>query len=133
MTIKLKEYMPYYYDINNNTVVVTEEDPTFATLNTLYIPESLAAGVYVVTVCFAWSMPDVNDSSLVVLKSTPQLTDEIVQQSEPKDLEDRVLRTVAHPIEYAGGPITWTLEASTTESSFDMTVYYSSIEFERKK
>ena len=128
--VAFREYLPYHKSPIAAPLVVTDDDPTFTTMNTLVITENLPAGEYVLTICWEWWMADVNDSAM--FKIIPPLTLGTVYQHEPKDASEVIVRTAAQPLTYAGGPVTITTEASKTAGADDLHINWSTIEFERK-
>jgi len=121
---------PYHSNIVSTPVLITSEEPTFTTINTLIITDNLPAGTYVLTGNYEWSMPDVNDSAIFRIISPLTLGTEYKQ--EPKDASDLQLRSVNSQFEWSGGPITFTFEGSITVGATILTIGFSQLIFERK-
>ena len=128
--VQFRTYLPYHKVRVDTPIVVTADTPTYTQMAQLVITDNLPAGEYVVSISWEWSMPDVNDSALFRVIS-PILQDTIYRH-EPNDANEKAFRTASIPLTYAGGPITFTTEASKTTGAADLTIGLSSIEFERK-
>jgi hypothetical protein len=128
--VNFRDYLPYFKSPIAAPLTVTDDTPTFTTMNTLVIADNIPAGEYVLTICWEWWMPDVNDSAL--FKIIPPLTTGTVYQHEPKDAGEVTIRTASQPITYSGGAITILTQASKTVGASDLHINWSTIEFERK-
>ena len=128
--VAFRTHYPYNKNVVPVPIVITDDTPTFTLLNEFIITDNLPAGEYILIVSYEWFMPDTNDSALYRILSP--LTVGTIYNHEPKDASEVLFRTSASPFTWAGGPITFRLEASTTVGANDLTVNWSSIEFERK-
>lgn len=128
--IVFRDYLPYHKNVVATPVVITDDTPTWTTINQLVISDTLPAGEYVITLNWTWQMADVNDSAYFRLVSP--LTSGQTHIYEPRDANDVSVRTAATPVTHAGGAVTLTFEGSKTVGAQDLTIDESSIEFERK-
>ena len=128
--VAFRSYLPYHKNGVVAPVLITDDSPVFTSINTLVIASSLPAGEYVLNAGWEWWIEDVNDSALFRVASS--ITQGTIYSLEPKDQSDLRFDSASAPFTFAGGPITFDLQASKTDGAQNLTVNWSSIEFERK-
>ena len=130
MSKLFRDYLPFHISTVETPVVVTADDPTWTTFNTLTISDNLPAGTYMLMFSWTWAMADFNDSAL--FRITSPITSGNPFRYEPNDANEFRGNTGIAPQEYGGGPITFAFEASKTSGAQDLTIAASYLVFERK-
>ena len=121
---------PFASNTVSALVEVDAELPTFTEINALAITDNLPAGDYALTVTYEWNMADVNDSA--VFRVISPVTVGTEYSKEPKDNSDLVINTLSFVVPWSGGPITFSLQASTTVGASTLNISTSQICWERK-